>query len=260
MLQQTPVARVVPAYEAWLERWPTVDGARGGRAGRGGPRVGAPGLPAPGAAPARGRLRRGASGTAGSCRRPCPSCSRCRASATTPPGRSRRSPSASGARWSTRTCAGWWPGSCRAWPTPPPPGATSPLVDALLPDDPEAAATASIAFMELGALVCTARAPRCPACPLVDRCAWVLAGRPALDAPVQRPQGYAGTDRQVRGRLLGVLRDADGPVPADLLAAGVGRAGAARPGARRPGRRRPRRPAARRPVRPADPAAAGTGG
>ena len=92
------------------------------------------------------------------------------------------------------------------------------LVEDLLPADDEAAATASIAFMELGALVCTSRAPRCPVCPVLDRCAWVLAGRPPLDAPVRRPQAYAGTDRQVRGRLLGVLRDADGPVDGDLLA------------------------------------------
>jgi A/G-specific adenine glycosylase len=46
----------------------------------------------------------------------------------------------------------------------------------------------------------------------------VLAGRPALEAPVRRAQGYAGTDRQVRGRLLAVLREAPGPVEADLLA------------------------------------------
>ena len=91
------------------------------------------------------------------------------------------------------------------------------LVEALLPVEHEASAVASIALMELGALVCTARAPRCGACPVRDRCAWTRAGQPALDAPVRRPQAYAGTDRQVRGRLLGVLRDADGPVPADLL-------------------------------------------
>jgi A/G-specific adenine glycosylase len=71
--------------------------------------------------------------------------------------------------------------------------------------------------MELGALVCTARAPRCPACPVLATCAWVLAGRPPLDAPVRRAQGYAGTDRQVRGRLLAVLRDAVGPVDASAL-------------------------------------------
>ena len=91
------------------------------------------------------------------------------------------------------------------------------LVESLLPADPESAATASVALMELGALVCTARAPVCSACPVADECAWLARGRPALDAPVKRPQGYAGTDRQVRGRLLAVLRDTDGPVEADVL-------------------------------------------
>jgi len=91
-------------------------------------------------------------------------------------------------------------------------------VEELLPADPEAAATASVAFMELGALVCTARAPRCAACPLQTRCAWVAAGRPALATPVRQTQGWAGTDRQVRGRLMAVLRDAPDPVAAELLA------------------------------------------
>jgi A/G-specific adenine glycosylase len=92
------------------------------------------------------------------------------------------------------------------------------LVEDLLPEDPEAAATASVALMELGALVCTARAPRCTACPVLERCTWAAAGHPELDAPVRRPQGYAGTDRQVRGRLLAVLRDSAEPVRADTLA------------------------------------------
>ena len=93
-----------------------------------------------------------------------------------------------------------------------------PLVEALLPADDDAAATASVALMELGALICTARAPKCPACPVAARCAWRAAGSPPLTAPVKRPQGYAGTDRQVRGRLLAVLRDSEEPVSADLLA------------------------------------------
>ena len=92
------------------------------------------------------------------------------------------------------------------------------LVESLLPAAGEAAATASIALMELGATVCTARAPRCAGCPVARRCEWLAAGSPALPAPVRRPQGYAGTDRQVRGRLLGVLRDSTGPVAAALLA------------------------------------------
>jgi A/G-specific adenine glycosylase len=73
--------------------------------------------------------------------------------------------------------------------------------------------------MELGALVCTARAPRCASCPLAGRCSWLARGRPELSTPVKRTQGYAGTDRQVRGRLLAVLRDADGPVTTAALAA-----------------------------------------
>jgi A/G-specific adenine glycosylase len=71
--------------------------------------------------------------------------------------------------------------------------------------------------MELGALVCTARAPRCGVCPVAGSCAWLARGRPALDQPVKRPQGYAGTDRQVRGRLLALLRESTGPVSADAL-------------------------------------------
>lgn len=91
------------------------------------------------------------------------------------------------------------------------------LVEALLPEDDEAAAVASIALMELGALVCTARSPRCPSCPVSASCRWLALGAPGLSAPVKRPQGYAGTDRQVRGRLLAVLRDSPEPVEGDLL-------------------------------------------
>jgi A/G-specific adenine glycosylase len=96
------------------------------------------------------------------------------------------------------------------------------LVESLLPVEPEAAATASVAFMELGALICTARSPRCAACPVVAGCRWVAVGRPALGQPVKRAQSWAGSDRQVRGRLLAVLREAPGPVPAELLAAAWG--------------------------------------
>ncbi|TAL23058.1 MAG: A/G-specific adenine glycosylase [Frankiales bacterium] len=93
------------------------------------------------------------------------------------------------------------------------------LVEELLPTDPVEAATASVALMELGALVCTARAPRCSSCPVQHRCAWATAGYPQLEAPVKRPQPFAGTDRQVRGRLMAVLRDAPSAVTAAALAA-----------------------------------------
>jgi A/G-specific adenine glycosylase len=87
----------------------------------------------------------------------------------------------------------------------------------LLPIDPARAARASIAFMELGAVVCTARAPRCAGCPFEPVCAWRQSGAPPADGPTRRPQRYAGTDRQVRGLLLEVLRHATGPVPRQRL-------------------------------------------
>jgi A/G-specific adenine glycosylase len=90
-------------------------------------------------------------------------------------------------------------------------------VEALLPARPERAARASVAFMELGALVCTARLPACDGCPLRRRCRWHLAGRPVGDGRARRGQGYAGTDRQVRGLLLAVARDAPGPVTGRAL-------------------------------------------
>ncbi len=83
-------------------------------------------------------------------------------------------------------------------------------VDALLPNDAEAPRF-SAALMELGATVCTARAPRCGLCPL-SACAWRSRGYPAGTPSVRRVQKYAGTDRQVRGRLLDVLRGNDSPV------------------------------------------------
>jgi A/G-specific adenine glycosylase len=85
--------------------------------------------------------------------------------------------------------------------------------DALLPDDDADAATWSVAVMELGALVCSARRPRCAACPVAQHCAWRAAGHPAYAGPPRRGQAWAGTDRQCRGRLLGVVRDSEGAVP-----------------------------------------------
>jgi len=83
-------------------------------------------------------------------------------------------------------------------------------VQALLPNDADAPRF-SVALMELGATVCTARAPRCGLCPL-SGCAWRSSGYPAAATAARRSQRYAGTDRQVRGRLLDVLRGNDSPV------------------------------------------------
>ena len=70
----------------------------------------------------------------------------------------------------------------------------------------------SVAVMELGALICRARGPRCSDCPITAHCRWLAAGRPAAGTP-RRTQSYDGTDRQARGRLLALLRERAHPVP-----------------------------------------------
>lgn len=89
-------------------------------------------------------------------------------------------------------------------------------------------ATWMVAVMELGALVCTARAPRCQECPWSAGCAWLAAGRPPDEhASRRRPQAWSGTDRQARGLVMAALRAAGPavPVPASELVAQARRAG-----------------------------------
>lgn len=88
-------------------------------------------------------------------------------------------------------------------------------MDAILPDDDVAAAGVNAAAMELGATVCTARSPRCERCPLADRCAWRAAGYPDTGDTRRRQARYEGSDRQARGALLRVLREA-APESVDL--------------------------------------------
>ena len=88
-----------------------------------------------------------------------------------------------------------------------------------MPADRATANTWNVAAMELGALVCVARGPRCDECPVADLCAWNVAGRPAYDGPPRRGQSWHGTDRQVRGELLRRLRDAHAELPLAQLEA-----------------------------------------
>ncbi|MGQ0844048.1 MAG: A/G-specific adenine glycosylase [Sporichthyaceae bacterium] len=91
------------------------------------------------------------------------------------------------------------------------------LAAAVLPAEAARSARWNVAAMELGALVCTAARPGCERCPVADRCAWLAAGRPASDLP-KRTQAWAGTDRMVRGRLMAALRGAaPEPVAAAVL-------------------------------------------
>lgn len=72
-------------------------------------------------------------------------------------------------------------------------------------------ATWMAAVMELGALICTARQPACERCPVAGSCRWLALGCPEGPTP-RRQARYAGSDRQARGALLAVLREAGGPV------------------------------------------------
>ena len=77
-------------------------------------------------------------------------------------------------------------------------------------------------LLELGALVCTARAPSCATCPVAQSCRWAAADRRGPDpASTKRPQSaFVGSDRQGRGRLLAALRS--GPVRRGDVAAAAG--------------------------------------
>jgi A/G-specific adenine glycosylase len=70
------------------------------------------------------------------------------------------------------------------------------------------------ALMELGALVCTARSPRCDECPLMSECVWRATGFPVNPSVLPRTQArYEGSDRQVRGLILELLRNIPGSHP-----------------------------------------------
>lgn len=90
---------------------------------------------------------------------------------------------------------------------------------AVLPADPPRARMVNAGTMELGQTICTARSPRCEECPLRETCAWRAAGYPAYEGPRAVTQKrYEGSDRQVRGIVLRELRASDTPVPADVIA------------------------------------------
>lgn len=213
MLQQTPVVRVLPVHEAWLRRWPAPADLAAepvGEAVRAWGRLGYPrrALRLHASAVAITERHDGAVPTSREDLRALPGVGEYTAAAI--------AAFAFGQRQvvldtNVRRVLGRAVGG-HEFPTPSVRRAERDLTASLLPEHPPTAATWSVAVMELGALVCTADRPRCDACPVRDRCAWLAAGRPAHDGPPRRGQAWAGTDRQCRGRLLAVLRDADGPV------------------------------------------------
>jgi A/G-specific adenine glycosylase len=218
MLQQTPVARVQPAYEAWLARWPTPSALAADSPGEAVRMWGRLGYP-------RRALRLHACAVAIRDRfggelphdvdallgLPGIGAYTARAVAAFAFGQRVPVVDTNVRRVVARAVGG------QGAAGPPAVGRDHAAVAALLPDEPAVAARFSVALMELGALVCVAAAPRCEQCPIASQCAWRLAGRPAYKGPVSRPQRFTGTDRQVRGLLLAVLREASEPVDAAAL-------------------------------------------
>jgi len=213
MLQQTPVARVLPMHEEWLRRWPTpadLAGASSGEAVRSWGRLGYPrrALRLHAAAVAITEQHGGVVPSEYDDLLALPGVGDYTASAIASFAYGRRHVvlDTNVRRVFARAVSGVEFPATAVTRAERDRGAT------LLPDDAPTAATWAVAVMELGALVCTAAKPSCADCPIRERCAWQLAGKPPYDGPPRKAQTWAGTDRQCRGRLLSVLRDSDVPV------------------------------------------------
>lgn len=208
MSQQTPVARVIPAWEAWRRRWPTpADLAQASEAEvlRAWDRLGYP----------RRALR----------------LRECAAAITERHGG--RVPSGLEELLALPGIGPYTAGAVRAFgfglralvldtnirrvlarlggAALPPPSLTKAeeaLARELLPADDGLSARWNQAIMELGALVCTARSPRCEECPVAEDCQWRAAGYPADEhAGRRKTQAWQGTARQARGMIMAVLRE-----------------------------------------------------
>ena len=238
MLQQTPVARVLPEYLSWIARWPTPAALAAAPAGEAIRQWGRLGYP-------RRALRLHESATLLVARhggtvpadldalRALPGIGSYTAAAVASFAFGQRHAvlDTNVRRVLARLVAGQpWAGTASSVSV-----AERRLAESLLPAEPAVAARWSVAVMELGALVCTAGGPRCGDCPVAGECAWLAAGRPgvggeavgmdgaaeligaagvagASGAARRRAQRYEGTDRQCRGRVLAVLRATDDPV------------------------------------------------
>jgi A/G-specific adenine glycosylase len=217
MLQQTPVARVVPAHRSWLARWPAPAALAAEPAGEAIRQWGRLGYP-------RRALRLHETATIVTVRHggivpddldallalPGIGSYTAAAVASFAFGQRHAVLDTNVRRVLARLVAG------QPRPRSAPSLAERRMAESLLPAEPAVAARWSVAVMELGALVCTAASPRCADCPVARHCAWLAAGRPEAPDGAGRSRGrtqrYDGTDRQCRGRLLAVLRDGGGPV------------------------------------------------
>lgn len=221
MLQQTPVARVIPRLEEWLERWPTpaaLAAEPSGEAVRAWHRLGYP----------RRALSLHASAVAITENHggvvpqdvdellalPGVGDYTARAVAAFAYGHRHPVVDTNVRRVMARAIDG------NGEPAPPSTRRDLAAMEAILPIDRSAARITNAAVMELGAIICTARAPRCDSCPIAAACAWRSAGYPAYDGVKKAAQKkFEGSDRQVRGLIIAELRASDVPVTANEIEA-----------------------------------------
>ena len=228
MLQQTPVARVLPEYLSWMTRWPTPAALAAEPAGEAIRQWGRLGYP-------RRALRLHETATILVARhggsvpadldalRALPGIGSYTAAAVASFAFGQRHAvlDTNVRRVLARLAAGqpWAGGASSAASV-----AERRLAESLLPAEPAVAARWSVAVMELGALVCTAASPRCDDCPVARECAWLAAGRPA---PPAGTAGVNGTAETVRAAGAGGVNGKAG------VAGGARAAGAAGAGRRR---------------------------
>lgn len=213
MLQQTPVARVEPAWLEWMTRWPTPDALARSAPGDAIHAWGRLGYP-------RRALRLHAAAVAIVARHggrvpdspadllALPGVGTYTSAAVSAFAFGRRTPvvDTNVRRVLARVIGGAGQASVSLT------RAEMGLATAMLPMTADDARIWGVAVMELGALVCRARSPRCGACPVRDLCAWQRAGRPAYEGTARRGQSWHGTDRQCRGAILAALRAGSGPL------------------------------------------------
>lgn len=219
MLQQTPVARVIPRLEAWLDRWPTPAALAAeppGEAVRAWDRLGYP----------RRALNLHAAATA-IVERHGGDVPRDVAELLALPGVG---------DYTARAVAAFAYGdrhpvvdtnvrrvlarALRGDGEAGPPSTRRDLaeMESVLPLDRDTARLTNAALMELGQVICTARNPRCLECPLVAQCRWRALDYPAYAGPRAATQKrFDGSDRQVRGLVLAELRASEIPVRRDEL-------------------------------------------
>ena len=207
MLQQTPVARVIPLLEAWLERWPTPSSLAGdapAEAVRAWANLGYPRRALwlhraatqirdlhDGVVPRDVEALLALTGIGDYT---------ARAVAVFAYGDRHPVVDTNTRRVLARAIDG------RAQPDPPARRDLDAMTTILPQSEPEAAIV-NAAAMELGAIVCTARAPRCDACPIAHICAWRAAGYPDTGDTRRKQARYEGSDRQARGAILRALRE-----------------------------------------------------